>query len=57
MKEKMVKFVLERYPRAAEFRYTESKWGCELQFLPNSHAMDCFSCVFKNGRLQILKEF
>ena len=57
MKEKMVKFVLERYPRAAEFRYTESGLGCELQFLPNSRAMDCFSCVFKNGRLQILKEF
>ena len=57
MKEKMVKFVLERYPRAAVFRYTESKWGCELQFLPNSRAMDCFSCVCKNGRLHILKEF
>lgn len=57
MKEKMVKFVLERYPRATEFSYTESKWGYELQFLPHSRAMDCFSCVFKNGAMQILKEF
>lgn len=57
MKEKMMKYVMERYPNAAEFRYMESVYGCELQFLPNSRAMDCFSCVCKNGRLQILREF
>ena len=57
MKEKMVKFVLERYPNASDFYYIESEWGKELQFLPNSRAMDCFSCVYKNGTMQILKEF
>ena len=57
MKEKMMKYVLERYPKATEFHYVENAYGRELQFLPNSRAIDCYTCIVKNGTLQILREF
>ena len=57
MKEKMMKYVLERYPKATEFRYVENVYGRELQFLPNSGTIDCYTCIVKNGTMQILREF
>ena len=57
MKEKMMKYVLERYPKATEFRDVENMYGRELQFLPNSRAIDCYTCIVKNGTMQILREF
>ena len=57
MKEKMMKYVLERYAKATEFRYVENVYGRELQFLPNSRAIDCYTCIVKNGTMQILREF
>ena len=57
MKEKMMKYVLERYPKATEFCYVENVYGRELQFLPNSTSIDCYTCLVKNGTMQILREF
>lgn len=57
MKEKMIEFIKTRFPKAVLEDYYESKWGKEQQFRPCEESEETYTCICKNGNIEVLKEF
>lgn len=57
MKEKMERFIKEKYPKAILDDYIESRWGNEYLFYPTPTADEPYTCIVKAGKLTILTEF
>lgn len=57
MKEKMIEFIKTRFSKAVLEDYYESKWGKEQQFRPCDESEETYTCICKNGNIEILKEF
>lgn len=54
----MERYIKERYPKAIfDYYFETAHHGTELQFWADENAEDVFSCLLKDGKMEIFEEF
>ena len=53
----MERYIKERYPKAVFGAFFDTVFGTELQFWANEDSEDLFSCVMKDGTIDIVEDF
>lgn len=50
-------YIKERYPKAVFDAFFDTVFGTELQFWTGEDSEDLFSCVMKDGTMEIVENF
>lgn len=53
----MEQYIKERYPKALFDAFFDTVFGTELQFWTDEKSENLFSCVMKDGTMEILEDF
>ena len=53
----MEQYIKERYPKALFDAFFDTVFGTELQFWANEDSENLFSCVMKDGTIDIVEDF
>ena len=53
----MEQYIKERYPKALFDAFFDTAFGTELQFWTSEYSEDLFSCVMKDGTIEIVEDF
>ena len=53
----MERYIKERYPKAVFDAFFDTVFGTELQFWTSEKSEDLFSCVMKDGVMEIIEDF